>query len=71
MLAPALALDVGGQHQGGAALAGLQDRVGRVLQEKEHDGKVAVVRSLHERGEAEAALQVDARASLQQHLHHL
>eukprot|EP00964_Phaeocystis_antarctica_P010163 scaffold5570_cov69-Phaeocystis_antarctica.AAC.2 len=49
-----------GHHQGTTAVS---------LQE--HDGEVAVVRSIHERGDAEAARQVDARASLQQHPHHL
>ena len=55
-----------GHHQGGAAVVGLQVRVGRVLQEEEHDGEVAAVRSKHERGGTEGGLQVDARASLQE-----
>ena len=33
------------------------------MQQDEHDREVAVVRSIHECGYAEAALQVDARAS--------
>eukprot|EP00964_Phaeocystis_antarctica_P072206 scaffold44129_cov61-Phaeocystis_antarctica.AAC.5 len=60
-----------GRHQGTVASAGLQVRVGRVLQQDEQDGGVAVARSIHERGEAEVGWQVDARASLQQHPHHL
>ena len=59
-----------GQHHGGEALVGQQVGVGRVLQEHEHDGEVAVARCVHERGEAEADLQVDARAPLQQLPHH-
>ena len=62
---------VSGQHQGGLAIAALQVRIGRVLQEEEQDGGVAVARCTHERGVASAALQVDARASLQQLPHHL
>ena len=60
-----------GSHQGGDAGGGLQVDAGRVLQQHEHDGKVAFARSSHERGAAEAAWQVDARASLQQLPHHL
>eukprot|EP00964_Phaeocystis_antarctica_P138324 scaffold103006_cov66-Phaeocystis_antarctica.AAC.7 len=45
--------------------------VGRVLQEDEHDGEVAVLCSSRERGEAVAGLQVDARALLQQLLRDL
>ena len=60
---------ISGLHQGGDAFVVLQVRVGRVLQEDEQDGEAAVVRSTHERGEAEAGLQVDARAPLQQLLH--
>eukprot|EP00964_Phaeocystis_antarctica_P026356 scaffold14843_cov70-Phaeocystis_antarctica.AAC.2 len=37
----------------------------------EHDGEVAVARSIHERGGTNAGSQVDTRASLQQHPHHL
>ena len=44
---------------------------GRLLQQDEQDGEVAAVCSFLERGAAEAALQVDARASLQQLPHHL
>eukprot|EP00964_Phaeocystis_antarctica_P088871 scaffold56574_cov57-Phaeocystis_antarctica.AAC.1 len=58
-------------HQGGAAEQVLQVKAGRVLQEEEQGGEVAVDRSIHERGVAEAAWQVDARASLQQLPHHL
>eukprot|EP00964_Phaeocystis_antarctica_P002591 scaffold1357_cov36-Phaeocystis_antarctica.AAC.1 len=56
---------VSGPYQGSVAFAGLQVRNGRVHQQDEQDGEVAVARSSHERGEAEAGLQVDARASLQ------
>ena len=62
---------VSGQHQSGDAVGVLQVGVGRVLQQDEQDGGMAVVRSLHERGAAEAGWQVDARASLQQLPHHL
>eukprot|EP00964_Phaeocystis_antarctica_P053067 scaffold31098_cov75-Phaeocystis_antarctica.AAC.1 len=67
---------VSSHHQGGVAAlvdatAALHVRVGRVLQEEEHDGCVAVARSFHERGVAEAVRQVDLRASLQQLPHHL
>ena len=55
-----------GLHEGGDTALGLQVRVSRVLQEDKQGGEVAVVRSSHERGVAKAALQVDARASLQQ-----
>ena len=41
-----------------------------MLQEEEQDGEVAVDHCTHERGPAEAVWQVDARASLQQHLLH-
>eukprot|EP00964_Phaeocystis_antarctica_P019301 scaffold10665_cov67-Phaeocystis_antarctica.AAC.4 len=58
-------------HQGGPTPGILLVRIGRVLQEEEHGGEVAAVRSSHERGEAEAGLQVDARASLQQLPYHL
>eukprot|EP00964_Phaeocystis_antarctica_P004695 scaffold2548_cov66-Phaeocystis_antarctica.AAC.2 len=44
---------------------------GRVLQQDEQDGEEAFGRSIHERGDAEVGLQVDARASLQQLPHHL
>ena len=60
-----------GPHQGGLAVGFLQVGVGRMLQQNEHDGEVAVVRRAHERGAAQPGLQVDARASLQQHPHHL
>mmetsp|Transcript_6470 Transcript_6470/g.15990 ORF Transcript_6470/g.15990 Transcript_6470/m.15990 type:complete len:200 (-) Transcript_6470:285-884(-) len=64
-----------GQHECGVAVDVLHVRAGRVLQEEEHCGDVAVARSLHERGAASArervGLQIDARASLQQPLHHL
>ena len=53
-------------HESGDTAPRLQVRVSRVLQEDTQDGEVAVVRSSHERGVAKAALQVDARASLQQ-----
>ena len=62
---------VSGPHQGGAPVGGLQVNFGRVLQQDEQDGGVTSIRSLHERGEAEAAWQVDARALLQQLPHHL
>eukprot|EP00964_Phaeocystis_antarctica_P010229 scaffold5613_cov69-Phaeocystis_antarctica.AAC.2 len=68
---PLLSSSVSGLHQGGPTITVLQVNVGRVLQQDEQDGVAAVVRSIHERGLAEAALQVDARASLQQHLRHL
>ena len=43
-----------------------------MLQEDEKDGEVTVGRSTYERGDAAvAAWQIDARASLQQHPHHL
>eukprot|EP00964_Phaeocystis_antarctica_P098286 scaffold64326_cov59-Phaeocystis_antarctica.AAC.7 len=45
--------------------------VGRVLQQDMHDGEVAVAHGTHERTGTEGGLQVDARASLQQLLHHL
>ena len=51
-------------HQGGVALDASQVRVGRVLQEDEQDGEVAVPCSMHERGVAEAGLQVDVRSFL-------
>eukprot|EP00964_Phaeocystis_antarctica_P043234 scaffold24790_cov53-Phaeocystis_antarctica.AAC.1 len=56
-----------GLNEGGDTAPGLQVRVGRVLQEDEQDGQVAVVRGSHERRVAEAALQVDTRTSFQQH----
>eukprot|EP00964_Phaeocystis_antarctica_P008044 scaffold4324_cov57-Phaeocystis_antarctica.AAC.5 len=46
-------------------------RYGHCCLEEEHDGEVAAVRSTRERGGAEAAWQVDARASLQQFPRHL
>eukprot|EP00964_Phaeocystis_antarctica_P160815 scaffold132691_cov63-Phaeocystis_antarctica.AAC.1 len=58
-------------HQGGHAVAVLQVRVGRVLQQDGCGGEVAGICRSHERGDAEAGRQVDARASLQQHPHHL
>ena len=45
---------VSGDHQRGATPVGLQVGVGRVLQEDEHDGEMALVRSFHERGVAKA-----------------
>ena len=48
---------VSGQHQGGDAAGGMQVGVGRVLQQNEHDGWVAVERSTH-----------DARAWNRRHL---
>ena len=62
---------VSGRYQGGDALVVLQVEVGRVLQQDEQDGGVAEVRSIHERGAAEAAWQADTRAPLQQLPHHL
>eukprot|EP00964_Phaeocystis_antarctica_P003709 scaffold1995_cov75-Phaeocystis_antarctica.AAC.2 len=47
----------GGHHQGGGAVAGLEVRAGRVVQEEAQEGEVAAVSSIHERGSAEAALQ--------------
>eukprot|EP00964_Phaeocystis_antarctica_P115009 scaffold78966_cov60-Phaeocystis_antarctica.AAC.2 len=58
-------------HQGGGAAEVQQVRVGRVLQQDAQGGNVAAVRSIDERGDAFAGLQVDARASLQQYLHQL
>eukprot|EP00964_Phaeocystis_antarctica_P072118 scaffold44064_cov70-Phaeocystis_antarctica.AAC.7 len=42
-----------------------------IIRAEAQDGCVAVAHSFHERGVAEAAWQVDARAALQQHPHHL
>eukprot|EP00964_Phaeocystis_antarctica_P150737 scaffold118225_cov60-Phaeocystis_antarctica.AAC.3 len=60
-----------GHYQGSLPIPALQVRVGRVLQEETQDREAAVACSGHERGVADASLQVDACASLQQYPHHL
>jgi len=63
-------LEVLGQRERRAAVGGLPRGVGLGVEQRLHDRSVAVDSSTYQGGLAEGGLQVDARAALQQHLHH-